>query len=99
MAAMDFDPVAVERFELAPVPEEVLGAESVAVWELRLSGGTVREVLTDEEYVAVKEFVFAVPLDVMGHLARELTELYESQSGRGALGRSRIGELEPLPPS
>jgi hypothetical protein len=82
MAAMDSDPVALEHFELTPVPAEVLGGESLAVWELRLSGRTVREVLTDPAYVATREYVFAVPLDVIGNLARKLTELYERQSGR-----------------
>jgi hypothetical protein len=49
---------------------------------LRLSGGTVREVLTtDPAQVATREYVFAVPLDVMGNLARTLTELYEKRSG------------------
>jgi hypothetical protein len=84
MTATDSDPVALEHFELTPepVPAEVLGGESFEVWALRLSGGTVREVLTtDPAQVAVREYVFAVPLDVMGHLARTLTELYESRSG------------------
>jgi hypothetical protein len=84
MDASDFDPVALERFELTPepVPAEVLGGESFEVWALRISGGTVREVLTvDPGQVTTREYVFAVPLDVMGHLARTLTEVYERRSG------------------
>ena len=55
---------------------------SLEVWALHLSGGAVREVLTmDPGYVATREYVFAVPLDVMGKLARTLTEVYEMQSG------------------
>ena len=84
MSATDTDPVALERFELTPepVPAEVLGGESLEVWALRLSGGTVREVLTtDPAQVATREYVFAVPLDVIGNLARTLTELYESRRG------------------
>jgi len=53
--ATEFDPVAVQHFELTPepVPAEVLGGDSLQVWALRLSGGTVREVLTtDPAYVA-----------------------------------------------
>jgi len=82
MTATDDDPVALEHFELTPepVPAEVLGGESFEVWALRISGGTVREVLTaDPAQVARREYVFAVPLDVMGNLARALTELYESR--------------------
>jgi len=81
--ATEFNPVALEHFELMPepVPAEVLGGESLEVWALRLSGGTVREVLTSElELVATREYVFALPLDVVGNLARRLTELYESRS-------------------
>lgn len=84
MAATDHDPVALQHFELTPepVPAEVLGGGSFEVWALRLSGGTVREVLTtDPGQVATKEYVFAVPLDVMGSLARKLTEVYEQQRG------------------
>ena len=84
MAATDYDPVALQHFELIPepVPAEVLGGESLEVWALRLSGGTVREVLTtDPVQVATREYVFAVPLDVMGNLARALTELYERRRG------------------
>jgi len=84
-AATDYDPVALEHFELTPepVPAEVLGGESLDVWALRLSGGTVREVLAiDPALVTRREYVFAVPLDVMADLARKLTELYERQSGR-----------------
>jgi hypothetical protein len=81
-AATEFDPVAVEHFELTPepVPAEVLGGESLEVWALRLTGGTVRDVLSDPTYV-MREYVFAVPLDVVGNLARRLTELYERHSG------------------
>lgn len=85
MSATDFDPVALEHFELAPepVPAEVLGGESLEVWALRISGGSVREVLTtDPAQVVTQEYVFAVPLDVIGNLARALTDLYERQSGR-----------------
>jgi hypothetical protein len=88
MGATDHDPVALQHFELAPepVPAEVLGAEATGigmeVWALRLSGGPVREVLTtDPANVATKVYVFALPLDVMGNLARELTAVYERQSG------------------
>ena len=82
VAATDSDPVALEHFELVPepVPAEVLGGESFEVWALRLSGGPVRDVLsTDPGNVATREYVFAVPLDVMGNLARKLTEVYEKQ--------------------
>ena len=42
----------------------------------------VREVATtDPAQVATREYVFAVPLDVMGNLARKLTEVYERQRG------------------
>src|SRR5262245_20618046 len=84
VAATDSDPVALQHFELAPepVPAEVLGAESLEVWALRLSGGPVRDVLaTDPVNVAMREYVFAVPLDVMGSLARRLADVYEQQSG------------------
>ena len=80
MTATEYDPVALQHFELTPepVPAEVLGGGSFEVWALRLSGGSVREVLTiDPAHVAEREYVFAVPLDVVGKLARELTELYE----------------------
>jgi len=80
--------VALEHFELVPepVPAEVLGAEatgiSMEVWALRLSGGSVRELLTTQSgNVATREYVFAVPLDVMGNLAGKLTEVYERQRG------------------
>jgi hypothetical protein len=82
MTATDYDPIALQRFELTPepVPAEVLGGESFEVWALRLSGGSVREVLTnDPAHVAEREYVFAVPLDLLGKLARQLTELYERQ--------------------
>ena len=85
MDATDSDPVALERFELTPepVPAEVLGGESFEVWALRISGGAVREVLTtDPARVSRREYVFAVPLDVMANLARKLTEVYERQSGK-----------------
>ena len=84
MAATDYDPVALQHFELTPehVPADVLGGESLEVWALRLSGRTVREALTtDPVQVATREYVFAVPLDVMGNLARALTELYERRRG------------------
>jgi hypothetical protein len=84
MDATEHNPVALERFELTPepVPAEVLGGETLEVWALRISGGTVREVLTtDPDRVTTREYVFAVPLDVMANLARTLTELYERQSG------------------
>jgi hypothetical protein len=84
VAATDSDPVALQHFELAPepVPAEVLGGESLEVWALRLSGGPVRDVLTtDPGNVATREYVFAVPLDVMGNLARKLTEVYEGRRG------------------
>jgi hypothetical protein len=89
MAATDSDPVALQHFELVPepVPAEVLGAEaaelSIEVWALRLSGAPVRELLTaDPVNLARRDYVFAVPLDVMGNLARKLTEVYERQTGR-----------------
>jgi hypothetical protein len=42
----------------------------------------VRDVLTtDPGDVATKEYVFALPLDVMGNLARKLTEVYERRRG------------------
>ena len=84
MSATDSDPVALQHFELVPepVPADVLGAESLEVWALRLSGGPVRDVLTtDPGNVVTREYVFAVPLDVMGDLARKLTEVYERQRG------------------
>lgn len=84
MAATDSDPIALQHFELAPepVPAEVLGGASLEVWALRLSGGPVRHVLTaDPGNVAMRDYVFAVPLDVLGNLARQLTEVYERQSG------------------
>ena len=87
VSATDSDPVALQHFELVPepVPAEVLGAEagtSLEVWALRLSGGPVREVLTtDPANVTTRQYVFAVPLDVMGNLARKLTEAYERQRG------------------
>src|SRR6185503_9973761 len=83
MAATASNPVALERFELTaePVPAEVLGGDSLEVWALRISGGTVREVLTtDPAQVATREYVFAVPLDVMENLARTLTEVCEARN-------------------
>jgi hypothetical protein len=82
--ATESNPVALEHFELLPepVPAEVLGGESFEVWALRIRGGTVRDVLTtDPDRVTTREYVFAVPLDVVGNLARTLTELYERRSG------------------
>jgi hypothetical protein len=82
VAATDSDPVALQHFELVPepVPAGVFGAESLEVWALRLSGGPVRDVLTtDPDDVATRDYVFALPLDVMGNLARKLTEVYERQ--------------------
>ena len=84
MTATDSDPVALQHFELVPshALADVLGQESLEVWALRLSGGSVREVATtDPAHVATREYVFAVPLDVMGRLAQKLTEVYEKQSG------------------
>lgn len=84
VTATDSDPVALQHFELVPshALAEVLGKESLEVWALRISGGSVREVATiDPVHVVQKEFVFAVPLDVMGRLAQKLTEVYERQSG------------------
>ena len=84
MEATESNPVALEHFELLPepVPAEVLGGESFEVWALRIRGGTVRDVLTtDPDRVTTREYVFAVPLDVMGNLARTLTELYERRTG------------------
>jgi hypothetical protein len=84
VTATDSDPVALQHFELVPshALADVLGQESLEVWALRLSGGSVREVATtDPAHVATREYVFAVPLDVMGRLAQKLTEVYEKQSG------------------
>jgi hypothetical protein len=84
MTATDSDPVALQHFQLVPSQAlaEVLGGESLEVWALRLSGGSLREVATtDPVHVATREYVFAVPLDVMGKLARKLTEVYERQHG------------------
>ena len=80
------NPVALQHFRLTPepVPAEVMGGETFEAWALCLSGGPVREVLAaDPRQVVSREYVFAVPLDVLGRLARELTELYERQSGAG----------------
>jgi hypothetical protein len=85
MAATESDPIALQSFELLPepVPSEVLGARpSMEVWALRLSGGSVREVLAgeaDSAYVQTREYVFALPLDVMGSLARTLMQAYEQR--------------------
>ena len=84
VAATESDPIALQHFELAPepVPAEVLGGESFDVWALRLSGGSVRDVLTtDPGSVVTREYVFAVPIDVMGNLARQFTEVYERHRG------------------
>jgi hypothetical protein len=86
MAATESDPIALRSFVLLPepVPSEVLGGTpSMEVWALRLSGVSVREALLGEEadphaaYVQTREFVFAVPRDVMEKLARTLTEACE----------------------
>jgi hypothetical protein len=86
MAATESDPIALRSFVLLPepVPSEVLGGTpSMEVWALRLSGVSVREGLLGEEadphaaYVQTREFVFAVPRDVMEKLARTLTEACE----------------------
>jgi hypothetical protein len=85
MAATESDPIALQSFALLPepVPTEVLGVRpSMEVWALRLSGGSVREVLAGEaesKYVQTREFVFAVPRDVMEKLARTLTEVCEQR--------------------
>jgi hypothetical protein len=82
--ATEANPCALQSFALTPepVPAEVLGGASFEVWALHLSGGAVREVLTtDPEQVRTREYVFAVPLDVMGNLARKLTEVYETRTG------------------
>jgi len=73
MAATESDPVAMQHFKLTPSPvlAEVLGGGSLEVWALHISGGTVREVATtDPGQVATREYVFAVPLDVMGNSRR-----------------------------
>jgi hypothetical protein len=42
----------------------------------------VREVLASEPTnVLTKEYVFALPLDVLGSLARTLTQAYEERGG------------------
>jgi hypothetical protein len=82
MAATESDPIALRSFVLLPepVPTEVLGGmPSMEVWALRLSGVSLREALAGEAdphaaYVQTREFVFAVPRDVMENLARTLTE-------------------------
>ena len=83
MQATDSDPVALQHFELAPepVPAEVLGTQTqFEVWALRLSGGPVKEVLTiNPGDVEMRQYVFAVPLDVMERLAQKLTEVCERQ--------------------
>ena len=85
MAATESDPIALESFELLPepVPSEVLGATpSLEVWALRLSGGSVREVLAGEPTsVQTREYVFAVPIDMMASLARTLTQACEESRG------------------
>jgi hypothetical protein len=84
----DLDPVALQHFELVPepVPAEVLGADpeefSMEVWALRLIGTPLRELLTSEPVgVARSEYVFAVPLDVMRNLARELSRVCDGKHG------------------
>jgi hypothetical protein len=85
MAATESDPIALRSFVLLPepVPSEVLGAKpSMEVRALRLSGVSLREAFAGEAdphaaYVETREFVFAVPRDVMEHLARTLTEACE----------------------
>jgi hypothetical protein len=87
MAAAESDPVALQRFELEPepVPGEVLGFErpSDDFWALRLSGSPVRQLLTTEPIdVHTREYVFALPLDVVGKLARALMDVFERDQGR-----------------
>jgi hypothetical protein len=87
MAATESDPVALQHFELQPepVPGEVLGLErpSDDFWALRLSGSPVRQLLTTEPTnVLTTEYVFALPLDVVGRLARALMDVYEREQGR-----------------
>jgi hypothetical protein len=85
MAATESDPIALRSFVLLPepVPSEVLGVKpSMEVRALRLSGVSLREAFAGEAdphatYVETREFVFAVPRDVMEHLARTLTEACE----------------------
>ena len=82
MAATESDPIALRSFVLLPepVPSEVLGGiPSMEVWALRLSGVSLRAAFAGEAdphaaYVETREFVFAVPRDVMENLARTLTE-------------------------
>jgi hypothetical protein len=84
MAATESDPIALQHFELLPepVPSEVLGGNtSMEVLALRLSGGSVREVWAGEPYVQTHDYVFALPLDVMGKLARTLMQTYEQRAG------------------
>jgi hypothetical protein len=85
MAATESDPIALQSFALLPepVPAEVLGARpTMEVWALRLSGGSVREVLAGESEWAqpqIREYVYALPLDVMENLAKTLTEVCEQR--------------------
>jgi hypothetical protein len=84
MAATESDPIALQNFVLhpEPVPAEVLGAKpAMEVWALRLSGGSVRELLGEPMGAQTREYVFAVPLDVMRNLARTLTEVCERRPG------------------
>lgn len=80
MSATESDPIALQSFALLPeaVPAEVLGARpSLDVWALRLSGGSLREVLAAESgwaNIETREYVFALPRDVMENLARTLTK-------------------------
>ena len=84
MAATESDPIALQSFALLPepVPSEVLGARpSMEVLALRLSGGSVREVLAGEAEwgYETREYVFAVPLDMTESLARTLMEACEQR--------------------
>jgi len=85
MSATESDPIAPQSFALLPepVPAEVLGARpSMEVLALRLSGGSVREVLAGESEWAeaqAREYVFALPLDVMENLAKTFTEVCEQR--------------------
>jgi len=84
VAATEFDPIALEHFELhpEPVPAEVLGGQEVGmeVWALRLAGGPVRDVLTsDPTNVGTREYVFALPIDVVRNLALALTQVCERE--------------------
>jgi hypothetical protein len=62
VAATDSGPVALQHFELVPetVPAEVLGAETLEVWALRLSGGPVRDVLTTDPLMSPRGSTFSL---------------------------------------